>query len=50
MPYPTATPESQGVDSSRLTKLTAWQNQMVADGKVRSSNASSLVPFMDQDV
>ena len=36
MPYPTATPESQGLDSSRLAKLTAWQEQMVADGKVRS--------------
>lgn len=35
MPYPTATPESQGLDSSRLAKLTAWQEQMVADGKVR---------------
>ena len=49
MPYPTATPESQGLDSSRLAKLTAWQEQMVADGKVRSFNASSCVSFVDQN-
>ena len=43
MPYPTATPESQGMDSSRLANLTAWQEQMVADGKVRSSALSVCV-------
>ena len=42
MPYPTATPESQGLDSSRLAKLTAWQEQMVADGKVRSKPVASM--------
>eukprot|EP01043_Picozoa_sp_COSAG02_P068678 COSAG02_NODE_11490_length_1714_cov_1.388235_2_plen_128_part_00 len=42
MPYPTATPESQGLDSSRLAKLTVWQEQMVADGKLRSKPRLAL--------
>ena len=45
MPYPTAMPESAGLDSARLQALTEWQHQMVADGKlphseVRSSRAA----------